>query len=380
MKINNAIKTSLKIVGKINIHPLNCVVARLKRGDSLMDLMNIKVRHKVFGDGITVAKENSYITVKFCNEEKKFIYPNAFDGYLTAEDIDIANNIKQAIDTIKKLEQEKKKERAEKEEEKQIPMIYNKEHLKVKTKAYPRANIAFKCNYCDGGRSDEQVGFNGVCSDEMIRNNIELEKRTWCSSDDCECGDYLIGNSTRSELDNIHSDGGYVCYESQMLRDWRALAGIVQRGERAGQPMKLNKVQNNSLCVLTTRIPNSTEKDRFIFGVFLVDETYEGDNSEEGYVSTKSKYRIKLSPEQAKRMLFWDYHENDNQPEVAVWSSGLHRYFEDEQAIQILRDIVSLKRRTDEEELSKEFLLYFSKINNVDINSVPEKNGALQRK
>lgn len=35
-----------------------------------MNLMNIKVRHKVFGDGIIVAKENSYITVKFCNDEK----------------------------------------------------------------------------------------------------------------------------------------------------------------------------------------------------------------------------------------------------------------------------------------------------------------------
>lgn len=49
-----------------------------------MDLMNVKVRHKVFGDGIIVAKKNSYITVRFSNDEKKFEYPNAFDGYLTA--------------------------------------------------------------------------------------------------------------------------------------------------------------------------------------------------------------------------------------------------------------------------------------------------------
>ena len=342
-----------------------------------MDLMNIKVRHKVFGDGIIVGKENSYIRVKFSSGERRFIYPNAFDRYLIAEDAEVANNIKQALDTLRRLEQEKGKEIIEKE--KQIP-IAKKKQLKPRIKSYPRANIAFKCNYCDGGRSDEQVGFNGVCSDKMIRNNIELEKRTWCTSDDCQCGDYLVGKITRTELDNIHNDGGYVCYESQMLSNWRALAGIVQRGERAGQPMKLNKVQNNSLCVLTTRLPNSTEQDRFIFGAFLVDETYEGDNREEGYVTTKSKYRIKLSPKEAKRLLFWDYYANENNPGVAVWSSGLHRYFGDQQAIQILGDITHLKKDTKDEELAREFLLYFSKINNIDINYVAEKNGALQRK
>ena len=34
-----------------------------------MDLINMKVSHKIFGDGIIIAKKNSYITVKFCNDE-----------------------------------------------------------------------------------------------------------------------------------------------------------------------------------------------------------------------------------------------------------------------------------------------------------------------
>lgn len=344
-----------------------------------MNLINMKVKHKVFGEGTIINKENSYITIKFSNEEKKFIYPNAFDGYLTADNIDINNKIKDEIEIIKRQEEEKKKKLAMKEKEEKMVSLNNEKDLRVRTKIYPRANIAFKCNYCDGGKSDVQVGFNGVCSDEMIKNNIEIEKRTWCCSEDCECGDYLVGRITRAELDSIHNEGGYVCYESQMLREWKALAGIVQRGERIGQPMKLNRVQNNSLCVLTTRLPNSAEKDRFIFGVFLVDETYEGDNSEEGYVSTKSKYKIKLTPEEARKMLFWDYHANDNQPEVPVWSSGLHRYFEDEQAIQILKDITLLKKGTGDENLANEFLIYFSKTNNIDIDLVPEKNGALKR-
>jgi hypothetical protein len=184
---------------------------------------------------------------------------------------------------------------------------------------------------------------------------------------------------TRDELDSICKDDGFVCYESQMLREWKAMAGIVQHGENKGKPMKLNQVQTNSLCVLTIRDPQSKEKDRYIFAVFLVDDTYEGDGREEGYVSTKSEYKIKLTPTEARSLLFWNYHANDNQPEVAVWSSGLHRYFGDDQAVQILRDIAKIKRGTEEEELSERFLQHFCRINGVDISTIKGLSGALKK-
>ncbi len=344
-----------------------------------MDLINMKVSHKIFGDGIIIDKVDSYITVKFSNDERKFGYPNAFDGYLSTEDTEFNDKVKEEIEAIKRLEEEKEEEIAKKEKENLKVATRKEEKKERKVKVYPRENIAFKCNYCDGGKSDKEIGFNGVCSDEIIKNNIEIEQRTWCSSKESDCLSYLNGEISRLELDSIHNDGAYVCYESQMLREWKAMAGIVQRGDRAGQPMKLNKVQNNSLCVLTTRLPNTREEDRFIFGVFLVDENYEGDNFEEGYVSTKSKYKIKLSPKEAERMLFWSYHANENQPEVARWSSGLHRYFNDEQAIQILRDLALIKKDTEDKELAEEFLQYFAQINAIDIDSVTEKNGALIR-
>ena len=141
----------------------------------------------------------------------------------------------------------------------------------------------------------------------------------------------------------------------------------------------MNQVQSNSLCVLTTRDPNSTEEERYIFGVFLVDETYEGDSRDEGYVSTKSKYRIKLTPSQAHKMLFWNYHINGNSPKSVAWSSGLHRYIESVEAIQILQDIALLKRGANDEALANELLNSLARINNIDLNAVPKKNGALLR-
>ena len=344
-----------------------------------MNLVGETVIHKAFGEGEIIDHATNYLTIKFEQGEKKFVYPDAFNGFLR-----ITNADKQILieNKLVEIKYEKARQLVEKERLAQLQQseqIISVDKHKSKVKVYPRANIAFKCNYCDGGQSDKQIGFHGVCSDELIHNNIEVEKRTWCCSDESACRKYLCDEIDRKELDELCQDDGYVCYESQMLRDWKALAGIVQTGENKGQPMKLNQVQANSLCVLTTRDPTTSENERYIFAVFLVDETYEGDNKDEGYVTTHSEYKIKLSPDEAHNMLFWKYHANDNQPEVAVWSSGLHRYLEDEQAAQILRDIAKTKEGTNDQELAEKFYLHFCQINRVDEDNLPNANGALCR-
>lgn len=338
-----------------------------------MDLIGQIVIHNSFGEGKIIKQQDNYLIIQFTQGEKRFLYPTSFINFLKAKDEEINIQIQKEIEVLK--QKNRMKEEYQKVNEIQKQTLTNVRKKKV----YPRANIAFKCNFCDGGQSEHQVGFNGVCSDAVIYNNIEIEKRTWCCSEECACTQYLNGEISRNKLDFLCTNDGFVCYESQMLRDWKALAGIVQSGENKGQPMKLNQVQANSLCVLTTRDPSSTENERYIFAVFLVDETYEGDNREEGYVTTSTKYKIMLSPKEAHSMLFWDYHANDNQPEIAVWSSGLHRYFNDEEATQILKDISKIKQGTPDKELADEFLNHFIKINNVDIENLPERNGTLHR-
>lgn len=349
-----------------------------------MNLLGQMVFHKAFGDGKVTEQSEIYLTIAFDIGVKKFVFPDSFKDFLRAKDSAIDENIRIYLE---KFEEEQRQKKIEKEQEQELlrqkltthrPPVSGKAN-KSAAKVYPRANIAFKCNYCDGGQSDEQIGFNGACSDEIIYNNIKVEHRTWCNSEDCPCLRYYNGEISRAELDENCIDGGFVCYESQMLRDWRALAGIVQNGENKGKPMKLNQVQPNSLCILTTRDPQSSEMDRYIFAAFLVDETYEGDGRDEGYVSTGSEYKIKLSPDEARSMKFWDYHSNDNQPEIAVWSSGLHRYFDDEQAAQILKNIMLLKKGTKEEELALRFFEYFCDINAIDMESIPKLSGALKR-
>ena len=173
-------------------------------------------------------------------------------------------------------------------------------------------------------------------------------------------------------------DGDSVCYESQMLRDWKAMAGMIQNGPRKGEPMRLKDIQANSLCVLTTREPySSKEADRIIFAVFLTDETYEGDEYDTGYVSTQSKFRLSLSQAEARKMLFWRYHANNKNPKNPAWNSGLHRYLTNVQALQILIDIEKIKRNTADGPLAAEFLEKFSKIVGIEVKNAGSPNGAL---
>ena len=119
------------------------------------------------------------------------------------------------------------------------------------------------------------------------------------------------------------------------------------------------------MAVLTTREPGKLEHDRLIFGIFLVDETYEGDYYNEGYVSTQSKYKISLSINEARKIKFWNYYANVNSPEKISWGQGLYRYLSDIQAASILNDIYEIKKGTKDEVLSKEFLNEFCRINNI---------------
>ena len=44
----------------------------------------------------------------------------------------------------------------------------------------------------------------------------------------------------------------------------------------------------------------------------------------------------------------------------------------------ILKDVAQIKKGTADEELAKEFLEYYCKVNNVDSNTLPEPEGALK--
>lgn len=62
-----------------------------------MVLENLEVLHGSFGKGVILSRNDKYITVAFDNCQKTFVYPDAFERFLTLADGTVSDDIKQEI-------------------------------------------------------------------------------------------------------------------------------------------------------------------------------------------------------------------------------------------------------------------------------------------
>ena len=331
-----------------------------------MQKIGAMVRHKTFGKGIIVAEKDGHMTVRFfqTEAEKKFVYPDAFDRFLVFESNELQQEaIAEFLEKERKRQEEKIKsleEREKKAYEQPIPVQSAKAGKKTR-KLPPRKNLAFKLNYCDGGATSDSMGFKAVCSDKTIRYNIEKAKRSWCSFKDCPCRKYYDGLISRGDLDNFRMEG-FICYESVALSNWIAHAGTDLKGVNAGKGRRLPNVQLGSLSILTTRYPDTQEQDRVIVGVFIIDASYEGDDTEAGTVSAKSKYKIEIRPDEAQKLKFWNYYRNEGNPDAVRWGTGLYRFIKDKDTVRLLEDIVAIKEGRSDHKLAVDILSYFNQL------------------
>ena len=58
-----------------------------------MIFIDLQVNHKKFGAGKIVSKDGNYIKVKFDTVEKSFVYPDAFEKFLTLADGTVSDEI-----------------------------------------------------------------------------------------------------------------------------------------------------------------------------------------------------------------------------------------------------------------------------------------------
>jgi len=69
-----------------------------------VNLLNKKVKHLSFGIGTIIDQGDSYIEVSFSDDNKKFIYPDAFDKFLKLEDEALQGIIDEQINAERKAE------------------------------------------------------------------------------------------------------------------------------------------------------------------------------------------------------------------------------------------------------------------------------------
>jgi len=68
-----------------------------------------------------------------------------------------------------------------------------------------------------------------------------------------------------------------------------------------------------------------------------------------------------LSRNLKKKDALWNYYTNEKYPNNMTWKTGKYRYIDNVIIAQILRDMISLKRGSSEEELAMNFLIIFVK-------------------
>lgn len=374
-----------------------------------MNIVGLTVIHKAFGRGIAVTLTDSHVTVRFDAGDKTFQYPDAFETYLSLEDSAAMAAIRTELQARKAAREAKAAEEKARRARTVAPPApppppparqtapktpsaraatgrapmqprSSGQRTRTRSAAAPEAHgsMVFKCNYCNGGKNMERIGYHGACSDKVIEYNINRMKRVWCSQPTCPCRRYLDGELSRKELDELAAGGGLVCYEGQMLRDWRAYAGVNHSGEKKGEVRRLLGMRRGGLAVLTTRSPHTEEKERVIFAAFLVGEVLEGGvEGAEGYVAAHPDYRVQLTPNQCRKVLYWTYHANDSQPDQCKWGSGLYRYLTDEQGVQILRDIARVKEGEPDEAAAKKLLEHYCQVNSLQTDNIGAPTGAL---
>ena len=158
-----------------------------------MKILNQPVIHKTLirskGEGAIIGQDEKNITVKFEKEETTFPFPLSFEKFLKFKDPQLQVEVEALIAEFKEQEAEKKveereaklraAEEAKRAEEERIATEKRRTSPATYDRHADENNLAFKCNFCDGGCSSDCLGFKGVCSDEQIEYNITKKNRAW---------------------------------------------------------------------------------------------------------------------------------------------------------------------------------------------------------
>ncbi len=343
-----------------------------------MEFVGEVVKHKTFGTGKIEEFNDTYIVVKFEDGAlKDFVFPDAFDSYLKLNNSTLAKQVEERLIVYRQRQEEKRlKEQEQRKEAYRLSLLRAEvENSKKNVVNKTNSNIVFKCYYCDGGTNSDSLGYKSACSDETINYNINVAKNKGCCTPKSNCYQYLSGNITRRELDlRINTS----CYESSLLNNWCSYPDLSYTEKKGLKVKNLKNVNQGSLILLSSVLPRDKEKDRIIFGVYLLQKDYVIDYNTNGYLKADEKYRIELSPEEAKELKFWNYYFNPKNPQKIVNSSTSYRYFDDIQSAQVLKDIKVLKKDTSAEAISNEIFENYCNIKHIDVNAIPEQKGALK--
>jgi hypothetical protein len=230
-----------------------------------MDLSNIKVKHNMLGVGTVTEFDGKYITIQFVGRTSRFVYPDAFDKFLKAEDPTVQEAIMADIVAAKQAENERRQAAAvatRKTEniEEGFGPDYNVEHLaRQPILTYQQVEEQFGIKISGFGR-----GINKTPLTVVLISSVDKRKSGFVYHDHwTQDGDYIYSGEGKTG-DQTMSSGN------------RAIVNAAAEGKSIHLFVKFSP------------------QEYYYQGVFeLVDYTYEDDVDENGHTRKEYKFRLR---------------------------------------------------------------------------------------
>ena len=284
-----------------------------------MDFLNKEVTHQKFGKGRVAELSETWVEICFAQGSKRFVFPDAFGTYLTLTD-------KKAAEAAKELKQRIMTERKkEEEEDRKSRALYQQERKRLLERNKKLSSLKI--------HPSSQVVF-------------------WCNKDE----------------------------QSKVFHEWEIFAGVIQSGKSKGRIRKLSRLSRHSACLITARDSSMSESDRMITGIFMADDDFIGNQCEDGKISAHPEHRLQFSERESRKLLFWNYYVNERFPNRMTWNAGRYRYLDNIWVAQILKDVISLKQKSNDREKTQNFFQYFCELNHIKDDGIPDPNGVLKRR
>ena len=248
-----------------------------------MDLIGLKVKHTVFGAGVIIEKDGNYITIEFSTKTTKFVYPDAFEKFIKAEDIDVQQAIVNSINDAKAAAEQKRQA---------------EEEARKASAEQCRAAIAIAAPKVKKTKTLDEMFAPDYHAEKLARQPI----LTYQQVED-QFGIRISGfgrgiNPTDSTVVLISSigkaSGNFVYHDKWTIDGDYLYSGEGKNGDQTmtkGNLAIRDAARNGKKIHLFVKF---SPREYYYQGVFeLVNYTYEDDKDEDGNVRKEYKFRLR---------------------------------------------------------------------------------------
>lgn len=299
-----------------------------------MELLNLKVKHRKFGEGVIISNDNDKVIVHFpdINSDKKFVYPDAFEKFLQIDDKCVEESAKQGIAKMQEEIKEKQEEKKKKEEQEKIKRLEEEllqefivaNQSKIEKTSHKRKKVPIK-KY----------------------SNIALKK-----------------DMSEAILEEEAAD---------ILKEGRISITFQDKKKEINQWLDQTK---GTFGIITSVPLGENESARMISGIFMT-TSFHMESEDGGNIILNNQYKIALTLEEMKKIKFWEFYFNPEEPTAIKFSGEDYCYFSDNQAAQILLKIYEVKENEKEKQLVGACLDYFCKVKRLDLCKLEKAEGPL---